>query len=142
MDTNVLISGLLVPGSPPQIVIDARLEGGFTLVTSPYLVEGFIHALSYPRIAERIRLAEEDLNALTAALLSLAEVTTGRLALPGVTRDPKDDPVVACAKEGRADYIVTGDEDLLAVGEYEGIRIVTPRRFVDILEHQNWPPPA
>ena len=51
-----------------------------------------------------------------------------------MTRDPKDDAVVACAKEGEADYIVSGDQDLLALSEHEGIQVVTPRRFMEILE--------
>jgi predicted nucleic acid-binding protein len=53
--------------------------------------------------------------------------------LPGVTRDPKDDPLVACAVEGAADYLVSGDRDLLDLGETENIRMVTPREFVEIL---------
>lgn len=52
----------------------------------------------------------------------------------GVVRDPNDDMVVACALEADADYIVTRDKDLLSLGTYEGIRIVTPRQFLDLLE--------
>ena len=50
-----------------------------------------------------------------------------------MTRDPKDDAVVACAVEGEADYIVSGDQDLLVLGRYETVQVVTPRQFVDIL---------
>jgi hypothetical protein len=89
--------------------------------------------LSYPRIAERVRLTEAELGALLAALLAKAEVMPGQLRLPGVTRDPKDDAVVACALEGRADYIVSGDQDMLVLGEYEGVQVVAPRQFVEIL---------
>ena len=46
----------------------------------------------------------------------------------------KDDALVACAKEGEADYIVSGDQDLLVLSEYEGIQVITPRRFMEILE--------
>ena len=49
----------------------------------------------------------------------------------GICRDPKDDMVLECAARSHADVIVSGDKDLLAVGEYEGIRIVTPRAFLD-----------
>jgi predicted nucleic acid-binding protein len=55
-----------------------------------------------------------------------------------VTRDPKDDAVVACAVEGKADYVVSGDQDLLALGEYEGIQVVTPRRFMEIVESHSF----
>jgi predicted nucleic acid-binding protein len=52
--------------------------------------------------------------------------------LSGVCRDPKDDFILECAVLGNADVIVTGDKDLLALGEYEGIRIVTPRQYLDM----------
>jgi predicted nucleic acid-binding protein len=61
-------------------------------------------------------------------------VVTDLPLVTGVVRDPNDDMVVACALEARADYIVTRDKDLLSLGTYEGIRIVTPRQFLDLLE--------
>jgi len=133
LDTNVLVSSLVAEHGPPRRILDAWLEGHYVLVTSLYLVEELIHVLSYPRIAKRISLTEGEMAAILAALLSKAEVTPGHLRLPGVTRDPKDDAVVACAKEGEADYIVSGDQDLLVLGEYEGIQVTTPRQFVEIL---------
>jgi len=68
-----------------------------------------------------------------AALLSQAEVTPGHLRMPGATRDPKDDAIVACAIEGNADVIVSGDQDLLALGDDKGVRVITPRKFVEML---------
>jgi len=133
LDTNVLVSSLVSQHGPPRHALDAWLEGLYTLVTSLYLVEELIHVLSYPRIARQVHLEEDELAAILAALLSQAEVTPGQLRLPGVTRDPKDDAVVACAVEGEADYIVSGDQDLLVLGRYETVQVVTPRQFVDIL---------
>ncbi len=133
LDTNVLISGLIAVKGIPRRILDAWLEGRYTLVISLYLIEELTFVLSYPRIAQRLSLSDEELAVILAALLTKAEVTPGKLRLPGVTRDPKDDAVVACAKEGRADYIVSGDQDLLVLGEYEGIQIVTPRQFWEVL---------
>jgi len=133
LDTNVLVSSLVSQHGPPRHALDAWLEGHYTLVTSLYLVEESIHVLSYPRIARQIHLEEDELAAILAALLSQAEVTPGRLRLPGVTRDPKNDAVVACAAEGEADYIVSGDQDLLVLGRYETVQVVTPRQFANIL---------
>ena len=134
VDTNVLVNGLVAPAGPPHQILDAWLEEGFILVTSLYLVEELAHVLAYPRIAKRLRLDEAEAAALLAAVLSRAHVVAGALHLPGVTRDPKDDAVVACAQEGEVDDIVSGDQDLLALGAYEGVRVITPRRFVEILE--------
>jgi len=133
LDTNVLVSGLVAEQGPPRQILDAWLAGRYTLITSLYLVEELTHVLSYPRIAERLRLDEEEVKAILVALLSQAEVSPGQLRLPGATRDPKDDAVVACAKEGQADYIVSGDQDLLILGGYEGVQVITPRQFVEIL---------
>jgi putative PIN family toxin of toxin-antitoxin system len=133
LDTNVLVSGLVSQKGSPRQILDAWLEGRYTLVLSLYLVDELAHVLTYPRIAERVHLTQEELEAILAALLSQAELVPGELRLPGVTRDPKDDPVVACAVEGQVDYIVSGDQDLLVLGEYEGVQVVTPRRFVEIL---------
>lgn len=133
LDTNVLVSGLIGEQGPPRQLIDAWLEGRYTLVTSLYQAEELNHTLSYPRIASRLRLEETELNLILAALLSEAEVTPGLVELPGVTGDPKDDPLLACAVEGNADYLVSGDRDLLDLGEYEGIQIVSPRQFARIL---------
>ena len=147
LDTNVLVSGLVAKGGAPHRILDKWLEGRFALITSLYLLEEFAHVLSYRRIAKRLCLREDEVAALLAALLDGAEVTSGELQLPGVTRDPadivdidrasvrtsEDDPVVACAVEGKADYIVSGDQDILVLEEYEDIQIVTPRQFVEIL---------
>ena len=136
LDTNVLISGLVADQGFPRQILDAWLEGRFTLVTSFYLVEEVTHVLTYPRIAGHLQLGDAELAAILAALLSRAKVTLGQLRLPGATRDSKDDAVVACAVEGKADYIVSGDQDLLALGEYESIRVMTPRQFVEIIAGQ------
>jgi hypothetical protein len=134
LDTNVFVSGLMGVNSPPRQIVDAWLDGRLTLVTSLYLVDELAHMLSYPRITERIPLDESEVDAILAALLSQAEMTPGKLALPGVTRDQKDDAVVACSVEGEADYIVSGDENLLVLDVYKDIKIVTPRQFMSILE--------
>jgi len=137
VDTNVLVSGLISEHNPPRQIIDAWLDGRYRLVTSPYQVEEVNHVLSYPQIAGRIRLEGAELDLILAAMLSEAELVPGHVQMPGVTRDPKDDPIVASACEGRADYLVSGDQDLLAVGKIEGVRVVTPRQFVKILGLEN-----
>ncbi|MEA3408273.1 MAG: putative toxin-antitoxin system toxin component, PIN family [Chloroflexota bacterium] len=133
LDTNVLISGLIGTTGAPRQIMDAWLDGRYTLVTSLYLVEELAHVLSYPRIADRL-VREMEAEAILAALLSQADVTPGRLRLPGVTRDPKDDAVAACAVEGDADYVVSGDRDLLVLEAFKGVAYVTPRCFMEILD--------
>ena len=133
LDTNVLVSGLITDHGPPRQLVDAWIEGQYTLVTPLYQVKELSHVLAYSRIASRLRLSEAEVDLILAALLSQGQVVPGALHLPGVTRDPKGDPLVACAVEGAADYLVSGDRDLLDLGETNNTRVVTPREFVEIL---------
>ena len=73
------------------------------------------------------------LDGLIESLLLDAELTPGRLAVHVITRDPSDNMFLTCAVEGRADYIVSGDQDLLTVQSYQGIPIVTAAEFLRIL---------
>jgi hypothetical protein len=133
VDTNVLVSGLITDQSPPAQIVDAWLDQSFVLITSIYQVEELGHVLAYPRIASRIRLEPTEVETILAGLLLQAEIEPGEIVLAGVTRDPKDDPILACALEGKADYLVSGDGDLQVLETYEGIQIVTPRQFVELL---------
>ena len=133
LDTNVLVSGLLVAGGPAARLLDAWLDERFTLVTSLYQVEEVLHVLSYPRLTRRLTLSEAELTAFMHSLLAQAQVTRGDLRLPGVTRDPKDDAIVACAVEGKAQHIVSEDQDLLVLQAYQDIPILTPRQFLEHL---------
>lgn len=135
LDTNVFVSGLMGVVSPPRQIVNAWLDGDFILVTSLYLIDELNHVLSYPRIVDRLRVSDAEVEAILAALLSQAEMVPGKLKLPGVTRDPKDDPVVACAVEGKADYIVSGDQDLLVLEIFQGVQIITPRQFVELISN-------
>ncbi len=137
LDTNVLISGLLVAGGPAARLLDAWLDDRFTLVTSLYQIEEVLHVLSYPRITRRLSLSEAELTVFMQNLLTQAQVTRGDLRLPGVTRDPKDDAIVACAVEGGAQLIVSGDQDLLVLGAFEGIAILTPRQFLERIDESS-----
>jgi len=74
-----------------------------------------------------------DVNRYIAVIRSFSEVVaiTGQLRV--VADDPDDDKVVECAIVGKADYIVTGDRHLLALGQYSGISIVKATQFLNIL---------
>lgn len=91
-----------------------------------------LRALAYPKLRKYLRgrikpdLWFED-------LVVLADLVESGTEVAGVCPDPDDDKYLAAALEGRADYIVTGDRRFLALGDYEGVRIVTPRVFLEIL---------
>ena len=124
------------PGLPRQI-FSAWRAGRYSLVTSAGIITEADEKLRLPRIARRYA-ATPDLARDTLALLrNEAEVVLVPAAERRVvTGDPEDDLVLAAGRLGRADYLVTGDKGLLALGNYEGMRIVSPREFVQILAQQ------
>lgn len=133
IDTNVLVSALIKPSGAPGRVLDCLLEGGFTLVLSPDLIGELRRSLGYTRIRKYLRLSGEECEALLAQLSMIGDSVDGTLALEVELRDPKDRMVVMAAVEGRADCIVTGDKDLIVIGDFPGVAIVTPRAFLELL---------
>ena len=134
LDANVFVSAAIHPGGPPGHIIERFLRAGaFTLVLSQPVVEEVLRALEYPRVRRYLR-RDLDSQLWVEDLVVLAELVAGTSHAAGATRDPDDDKYLAAAVEGRASFLVTGDPHLLAVGPYEGIRIVTPRAFLNLLD--------
>jgi putative PIN family toxin of toxin-antitoxin system len=134
IDTNILISYLLGPGSvqPPSQVVRSAYSGTYSLV----IVETTLHELrqkvtSKSYLVERI--ADQELQEFVRDLREVAEVIPQPSRIPAVTRDRKDDYLVAPAVLEQVDFIVTGDKDLLEIGDIAGVLIVSPARFVRIL---------
>ena len=131
LDTNILISALLVQSGVPGIIYRAWTEGAFTLLICETQVEELRQTLRKPALAARIR--PHHAGRLVNDLKRYAE---GVDPLPVVKRsaDPEDDFLLATAEAGRADYLVTGDKSgLLALQKHEGTKIVTAREFVVLL---------
>ena len=76
---------------------------------------------------------QTEIDAIRARLETEFEVVSAAISLSVIKADPDDDRVLECAVAGRADYIVSGDKHLLNLAEYQGIRILTLREFMDIL---------
>ena len=133
LDANVLVSGILSPKGAPAKVLTAWQAEQFHLVLSEAVLDEINRVLHYPRIATRHRWSEERLQDFIEDLAHLAIMTSGSAHLAVIAEDPPDDRYLECAIEGEADYIVSGDQHLLELGEYQGIGILTPRAFLDVL---------
>ena len=134
LDTNLLVSYLLVHRPPIATLIDEHLaQERFTLVSTPALLEELTCVLRYPRLQRYYDAATRDrFVALIAALSELVELPE---EIPPICRDPDDDRVIACAVVGRVAVIVSGDKDLLDLGEIGGIPILTAAQFLARLEN-------
>lgn len=135
LDANVLVSAVIkTKGKPAQILRRATVE--FDWLTSEYLIAEVARVLIRPRIqklyAEFVT-AERRMGFL-ARMREEAVMVPGGRTVDYTSRDEKDDPILASAADGHADYIVTGDLDLLTLGAFEGIPIVTPEQFLKILD--------
>ncbi len=123
LDTNVLVSGLGWPG-PPATILDAANDGRLVLVTSAPLLAELRRVLAYPKLARVI-----DGGAQLADLIAASSVVVVPSRVLAVISDESDNRVLEAAIEGAADYIVSGDADLLDLGSFEGIPIVRPAEF-------------
>ena len=132
LDANVYVSALIRPQGPPGQIIMRFLENAFEIVLSPAIVEETVRAFAYPRVRKYIH-AAVDPELWFEDVILLAQFVAGDYELAGVSVDADDDKCFAAAVEGSATMIVTGDPDLLTVKEFQGIRVVTPRAFLDLL---------
>lgn len=137
LDTNQLVSMTIRPGGVADQIRRAWQERRFVLLTSPLLLAEFRRVLTYPKLRRLVRLSLDEEEALLRLLVEEAEITAGTLQIQVIEADPKDDAVVACAIEGHANYIVSGDVHLLSLHEHAGIPIITAREFLGVLERES-----
>ncbi len=132
LDTNVVVSAVVWGGRPGELIAAAGV-GEVRLHSSSDLLAELRATLARPKLIRHI--AAKDLTADGILVDYRRLVTLTRRALPAGawSRDSDDDRVIACAFAVRADFIVTGDDDLLALGEIDGLRIVSPAGFLSAL---------
>ena len=135
LDTNVFISHLLSPGrgGSIQAIMEALLAERFTLLLPDEVLDELTETvMNKPHLANKIN--SQQLGVLRTILSELAEsVAPIEGAIPAIGRDRKDDYLIAYAVFGEADYLVTGDKDLLVLEQIAGVAIVTPADFADLL---------
>ncbi len=129
LDTNILISSIFWKGNPRRIV-DLAITHKIKSMTSPDILEEVeivlyedFSQIPYERIEDIIR------DVLSYSSLVIVE----DIPIKGL-RDIKDTKIIACAIETKADYIVTGDKDLLVLKEYNGIKIINPNNFLALFK--------
>lgn len=133
LDANVCVSAYVRPEGPPgQIVQRFLRDGAFEIVLSPEIAEEILQALAYPKVRKHAR-TEVEPELWFEDIVLLAQLISGEYEVSGVSEDQDDDKYLAAAIEGRAAFLVSGDPDLLKVGEHQGVRIITPRAFLDLL---------
>ena len=134
LDTNVLIGALITKGTPPDRLYQAWLRGEIDLVTCTAQIVEVADVLGRPRLLKYVDADE------AAAIVENIDTRAVILDDPpdvDLSPDPKDNPILAAAIAGKVDLIVSGDKKhMLALGEVEGIPIVTARDALDRLSKE------
>ncbi len=129
LDTNVIVSATLIRGGNEDQILRAWQHGSFDLVLSPPILEELGRALFYERLRKLRWMTDGEVAELLRALAAGGVVVSGRVKVKA-SRDPDDDKFLAAAIEGVAEFVVTGDRDLLDLKSHRGVRIVRPTRFL------------
>jgi putative PIN family toxin of toxin-antitoxin system len=124
LDANVLLSGLTFPANAPGKIVALWHEGGLNVVLSRYILNEVARVL--PRMS-RVAISQEEARNLADRLATLAEMVEPDTFIEPTLRDFADQPVLATLRVSKADYLITGDKDLLALAHT--YPILSPAEF-------------
>lgn len=126
LDTNVIIAAFASRGLCAEV---------FEICLSDHAVILSEHIISetYEKLVKKIRLPENTAQSIIEYLRDTAEVVEPEPIDESVCRDKDDVKIIGTALKGKAKFIITGDDDLLVLKSYKGIRMVTPREFWSVL---------
>jgi len=133
LDTNVLLAGLLWHG-PPHALLQHVRAGTISLVTSPALLAELADVIGRAKFDAILKRTDTSRERSLAEVRRLAEVIAPPPLPRPVCRDPDDDEVLALAIAARVELIVSGDNDLLSLGSFQGVPIVVPAEAVIFIE--------
>lgn len=136
VDTNQFISSLISKKGPSAKLIDAWRDYKFLLIISQDILTEMKRVFYYPRIITARHLNKQDIETFIAFIEKRATIVSHTPSVEAIKDDPDDNKILACALEAQADYIVSGDEHLLSLHQYQNIKVVTVREFLEILRHK------
>jgi len=139
LDTNLLISGLIVPRGVPHRLLAEWRQGAVRLLVTDAILAEYAAVLARPQFAEKYGLTAPVVAPLLRRMRMQGERVTPQGTIPVAVRDAKDIHLLAAALGGNAAYLVTGDADLLVLAgdpSLGSLRIVTARTFLDDLSRR------
>jgi len=131
LDTNVLLRVLLSPAGISARLYELARAGDFRIVLSPAIVRELRLAFLKPHVRRRYPFPLAKIARFLRDLQAVSDMVEGHLELKYGSPDPNDNPILACAVEGRADAVVSDDrKHLLSLGQYRGIPILSVPDFL------------
>jgi len=141
LDTNVIVSGIILLRGLPYAILEAWRHGRFRLVTTVEQRAEIARVVHRPKFAARYAPDEAEIDGLLFRLARDSEVISiSVIDSPITVRDPDDEHVLAAAMASNADFLVSGDKDLLVLAgdpRLGTLQIVPPRAFIDALDPAN-----
>jgi putative PIN family toxin of toxin-antitoxin system len=128
-DTNVLISGVLHAGKS-RMLIDAVLDGKILLILSIQIIRELKRVIA----RDKFKLSRNQQKMLTNFVLMISHIVKLRSRFKVVGEDPSDDMILRTAYDGGAQYIVSGDEHLLSLREFKGVKILTVSEMLELVK--------
>ncbi len=128
IDTNVLVSALTSDGKPRRLVL--RLLEAHVVIVSPRMLAELGDVLA----RDKFSVKDSQINRFVSSLVRTCRIVSDNLRFKVVSEDPDDDVVLNVAYTGKADYLVTGDNHLLALKQFKKTRIVTVSQMLEFLQ--------
>ena len=132
VDANLFASSLMKPKSNPGKILGLVKQNKVELILSPAIIREIKRILLYPKIQKYQQKSVQEIDAYFEDILMFAWIVEGEEIVDVIKDDPADNKYLACAYEGEADYIVSGDHHLLDLGTYQGIDIIKAREFLSL----------
>ena len=129
IDTNIIIRAGIKPTGTVGPVLERLRNGEFTAIYTEPILDDLLAKLALPRMREKYQIGDDDVDTLLVLLALRGELVNPSRSVRAC-RDPDDDMFIEAALQGKAGWVVTGDQDLLTLEKFEGIRFVTPRTFL------------
>ena len=136
VDANLFASSLIKPNSNPGKILDLVNQNQVELILSPSIIKEIKRILLYPKIQKYHRKTAQEIDEYFEDILMFAWIVEGKELVDIIKDDPADNKYLACAYEGEADYIVSGDHHLLDLETYQGIDIISAKAFLNLWEIQ------
>lgn len=133
LDANIYISTLISSKGNPARIVRWWLNGEYDVLVSQPIIDEILRVTAYDRIQKKYSEVREN-RLEFVALISEQAIWVEPNELLDVVGDESDNRYIECAIAGSADYIVSGDEHLISLKEYQGVEIVTPAAFAALHE--------
>ena len=130
LDTNLFISGIFGKDSVSARLQNLWINQDFILVTSIEIMKEVSRVLSYPRIIKKFKPKEETIKGFFRLVFRKAIITKDIYKTDKITDDPSDNKFLGSALEGKADFIISRDQHLRNLKQFQGIKIIDASTFI------------